>query len=58
MPTIIRLDMRARRKASCDEWPLVKGFKGKRSLKALITFDLTGIRDGLQAARPMVTEFP
>jgi hypothetical protein len=29
----------SQRKASCDGWPLMKGFEDKRSLKALITFD-------------------
>jgi hypothetical protein len=36
----------------------MKGFEGKRSLKALRTFDSTGIRDGLQAERLKVTELP
>ena len=46
------------RKTSCSEWPLMKGFEDKRSLKALRTFDSTGIRDRLQVERLKATELP
>ena len=58
MPLLIRSSSSRERNASCDEWPLMKGFEGKRNLTALTTFDLTGIRDRLPAERLRATDLP